>query len=245
MRHADDSRSLIRALTSLPKPRALFFDLDGTLVDTVHLRIEGWHRALRQSGIDVEPELIARYIGSDGRWLASEMAKAVGREIDWAESDRIDRLSGSIFDNLNKDPQPLPWARELLSGLEASGATFAVVTASQPGQVSVSVAALRLPSSPPIVDASHVEHAKPAPDLLLEAASQLGVPRGSCWYVGDSTWDMLAAVRAEMPGIGVATGTVDAAGLTAAGATVAMADLSVLLEALRQDGTISRQAEPL
>ncbi len=221
-------------LAALPEPRALLFDLDGTLVDTVHLRIEGWHRALRESGIDVGEDLIARYIGSDGRWLAREMAKAAGREIDYAESDRIDGLSGSIFDSLNTNPQPLPAARELLSALEASGFTFAIVTASQPGQVAGSVAALRLPRDPRIVDASHVEHAKPEPDLLLEGAAQLKLAPGDCWYVGDSTWDMMAAVRAEMTGLGVATGTVDAADLTEAGAAAAIGGLDVLLEDLRR-----------
>src|SRR4026208_1835720 len=51
---------------------------------------------------------------------------------------------------------------------------------------------------PRILDASHVEHAKPEPDLLLEAAEQLGVEPAHCWYVGDATWDMVAAVAAGM-----------------------------------------------
>ena len=57
----------------------------------------------------------------------------------------------------------------------------------------MSVKALKLPSEPRIIDGSHVEHAKPAPDLLLLAAEELETPPRSCWYVGDSTWDMLAA----------------------------------------------------
>ena len=62
----------------------------------------------------------------------------------------------------------------------------------------MSVAALGLAHQPRIVDGSAVERAKPAPDLLLLAADRLGVRPEATWYVGDSTWDMLAAMAAGM-----------------------------------------------
>jgi HAD superfamily hydrolase (TIGR01509 family) len=228
------------ALARLDAPEALLFDLDGTLVDTVHLRIAGWQEALRRFGIDVPRERIAGFIGSDGRWLAREMGRAVGRQMEWAESDEIDRLSGALFDELNAAPQLLPGARELLTALEESRLTFAIATASQPGQVAVSVAALGLPSPLPITDASHVEHAKPEPDLLLAAAAQLGVEPARCWYVGDSTWDMMAAARAGMVGVGVTTGTADAEALLETGASVALASLVDLLAELERRGLAGR-----
>ena len=225
-------------LAGLPRPEALLFDLDGTLVDTVQLRIAGWQEALRRSGIELDREFIAAHIGADGRWLAREMGRAVGRDMDWAESDEIDRLSGSLFDEMNSAPQTLPGARELLTALERSGFPFAIATASQPGQVAVSVAALRLPSQPQITDAGHVEHAKPAPDLLLAAAAQLGVAPEMCWYVGDSTWDMMAAVRAGMIGVGVETGVAGAESLLGAGANVVLDGLPALQEDLRRRGLL-------
>jgi HAD superfamily hydrolase (TIGR01509 family) len=150
----------------------------------------------------------------------------------------MDQAAGAIFDELNVSPVPLPGATELLAALEESLFTFAIATASQPGQVAVSVAALRLPSPPQITDAGHVEHAKPAPDLLLVSAAQLGVPPERCWYVGDSTWDMMAAVRAGMVGIGVTTGLIDAAGLRVAGASVTVGSLTTLLVRLRGLGQL-------
>ena len=53
-----------------------------------------------------------------------------------------------------------------------------------------------LASEPRIVDGSSVRHAKPAPDLLLRAAREARVAPEATWYVGDSTWDMRAAVTA-------------------------------------------------
>ncbi len=108
----------------------------------------------------------------------------------------------------------LPGARELLERLDAAGVTWAIATSSRAEQVSASVAALGLDHEPRIVDGSAVEHAKPAPDLLLLAARRLGIRPADAWYVGDSTWDMRAAVAAGMHAIGVL-----------AGAAVAEADL--------------------
>ena len=211
-----------RTLADLPRPEALLFDLDGTLVDTVSVRVEAWLRAFAQIGLSIDPATLPEYMGSDGRWLAGEVGRAAGRELDWAARDQLDRSSGDFFDELNVSPAILPGATELLTRLEASSLTFAIATASQPGQVAVSVAALRLPAPPPIVDGGHVQHAKPAPDLLLVAAEQVGVAPQRCWYVGDSRWDMMASVAAGMPAIGVTTGATDAAGLRAAGATWAI-----------------------
>jgi HAD superfamily hydrolase (TIGR01509 family) len=223
-------------LRALPAPKAILFDLDGTLVDTVHLRIDAWTEALRRHGVAVDRERLAAMIGSDGRRLAREMSREAGREFDEAEAKVVDDLSGAIFDRLNAVPVPLPGATDLLSALESSHLTFAIATSSLPGQVMASVRSLALPAEPPIVDGSHVAHAKPAPDLLLAAAAQLGVAPAGCWYVGDSTWDMIASAAAGMTGVGVTTGAAGSEALTAAGALVTIEDLTALLAELRRRG---------
>lgn len=223
-------------LRALPTPQAILFDLDGTLVDTVHLRIDAWTEALRRHGVVADPVRLAGLIGSDGRRLAREMSREAGREFDEAEARVVDDLSGAIFDELNAAPAPLPGATELLRALELSHLTFAIATSSLPGQVMASVRSLALPAEPAIVDGSHVSHAKPAPDLLLFAATQLGVTPERCWYVGDSTWDMIASAAAGMTGIGVTTGAADSDALTAAGASVTIEDLTALLTELRRRG---------
>jgi beta-phosphoglucomutase-like phosphatase (HAD superfamily) len=225
-------------LADLLAPAALLFDLDGTLVDTVQHRIEAWSEALRRAGIATDRARLGGYIGSDGRWLAAEMARQQGRDLDYAETEELDRVSGALFDELNATPAPLPGAIELLTALERSRVTFAIATSSRPGQVAVSVGSLMLPSPPPITDGSHVANAKPEPDLLLASAAQLGVAPEGCWYVGDSTWDMTASVRAKMIAIGVTTGAVGAAELFAAGATVVVASLTELLAELRRRGAV-------
>jgi HAD superfamily hydrolase (TIGR01509 family) len=208
-------------VTALPAPGALVFDLDGTLVDTVPVRIAAWLAAFAAAGIEASRDELAPMIGSDGRRLAREIAAAHARELDADATEALDRHAGELHDQLNRDPQPLPGARELLDALERHGVTWAIATSSRREQVRASIAALRLGHEPLIVDGSHVEHAKPAPDLLLLAARQLRLAPETCWYIGDATWDMRSAVAAGMPAIGVTAGAaVDRDALRRAGASV-------------------------
>ncbi len=199
----------------------MVFDLDGTLVDTVALRVAAWVAAFAELGMQVEPQSLRRLIGADGHLVARAGAQTAGRDIDDALADRLDHRSGEQFNRLNATPRPLPGARELLLELARAGIPHAIATASRAGQVLTSVGALGLPSRPMIVDGSHVRHAKPAPDLLLLAARRLGTAPETCWYVGDSVWDMQAARAAGMTAAGVLTGFATANDLREAGADLA------------------------
>jgi HAD superfamily hydrolase (TIGR01509 family) len=205
-------------LSSLAEPEALVFDLDGTLVDTVETRIAAWLETFRQVELPAERDFVARLIGADGKRLAREVATVAGRQLDDQQAEAIDHRAGEIYDQLNTTPRPLPGATALLHALEASDMRWAIATSSRREQVQVSVAALELRRQPRIIDGSHVEHAKPAPDLLLLAAEELSAAPADCWYVGDATWDMVAARAAGMPGIGIASGAASDQMLLDAGA---------------------------
>jgi HAD superfamily hydrolase (TIGR01509 family) len=210
-------------------PDAIVFDLDGTLVDTVGARIDAWAETFGERSIPVTREQLEPMIGMDGRRLAREVAAAAGRPLGEREADELDRRAGELFDQRNTDPRPLPGSGELLERLDARGITWAIATSSRAEQVSRSVEALGLAREPRIVDGSRVEHAKPAPDLLLLAARELDAPPEATWYVGDSTWDMQAALAARMSGIGVLAGAaVDAAALRDAGAELVIETLAQL-----------------
>ena len=214
------------SLDELARPRAVLFDLDGTLVDTVEARIAAWERALADAGLPTGRDRLAPLIGLDGKRLATEIAALAGRPIDDARSEEIDRASGEVYERLNQAPRPLPGVDRIVDALERAGITWAIATSSRKEQVRTSVKALGLPGEPRIVDASHVKHAKPEPDLLLLAAKQLEVEPAACWYIGDSTWDMVSAVAAGMIAIGVTAGSaVDGATLRGAGAAVVVETL--------------------
>ena len=72
--------------------------------------------------------------------------------------------------------------------------------------VKPSLASLQAGNDLVVVDRSDVERAKPEPDLFLACQHQLGVKAEECYVVGDAVWDLLAARRASMLGIGLLTG---------------------------------------
>lgn len=217
------------AINELCLPAAVLFDLDGTLVDTVTTRIAAWDQTLSGAGLATGRDRLAPLIGLDGKRLASEIAALAGRPIDDARAEEIDRQSGDIYERLNRSPRPLPGVRRLVDELDRRGIRWAIATSSRKDQVRTSVEALGLEAEPTIVDASHVKHAKPEPDLLLLAAKQLGVQPAACWYVGDATWDMVSAVAAGMIAIGVTAGSaVDTAALRGAGAAAVVPTLDEL-----------------
>jgi len=216
--------------TGLSRPGAVLFDLDGTLVDTVRDRIEAWARVFDESGIPVDRRRLASLIGVDGKRLAREVATIAGMTLDDDRAEAIDKRCGEIYETLNRDPRPLPGVRELVAALESNNVLWAIATSSRKEQVGTSVEALGLEHEPTIVDGSHVKHAKPEPDLLLLGAKKLKVDPTRCWYVGDSTWDIAAAIAAGMIPIGVTAGSaVTAEVLEGAGAALVVGTLEALV----------------
>src|SRR5207249_4232603 len=63
-----------------PAPvRALIFDLDGTLVDTVYGHVFAWQRALAEAGLPIEGWKVHRRIGMSGGLFTRAVAREVGR----------------------------------------------------------------------------------------------------------------------------------------------------------------------
>lgn len=221
---------------SLPHPSAALLDLDGTLVHTVPTRVDAWTSALAEFGIPSDRDFIASMIGSDGRQLARDAGERMGIPMRRDRAVEIDARHGEIYAALNTAPAVLPGVHEFLDALRSADVPWAIATSSSAeNQVSASLAALRLAEPPLVIDGSHVEHAKPAPDLFLHAAERLGVDDlAACWCVGDATWDMVAADAAGMTGVGVTAGSaVDARALRTFGARLVVETLHDLVPMIK------------
>ncbi|HET9083279.1 MAG TPA: HAD hydrolase-like protein [Candidatus Limnocylindrales bacterium] len=232
---ASDRRAVAHrpGIRDLPQPDAVIFDLDGTLVDSVETRIEAWLQTFDEIGIPTSRDQLVPLIGLDGKRLAREVAALAGQPIDDERSEVIDKRSGEIYEGLNSDPRPLPGVRRLFDTIDSRGLKAAIATSSRKEQVKTSVDALGLAKEPTIVDASHVEHAKPEPDLLLRAAEELGIDPSRAWYVGDSTWDMVASAAAAMIPLAVTAGSVvSREALEGAGAATVVETLDEIADAL-------------
>ena len=222
-------------MTAPRAPRAIIFDLDGTLVDTVGTRVDSWMAVFPRFGIDPEPAFLAPLMGSDGKLLARMVAEHYSVDLQPGDDVQIDIEAGAEFRVLNAHPRALPAAHDILEALTDRGLPWAVATSSLPDDARESVQSLGLRAMPLICDGADVEHAKPAPDLLLKAADLLGVSPADAWYVGDSRWDVLAAREAGMRAIAVLTGATGESELREAGADVVYPTLRELMAEIPGD----------
>jgi HAD superfamily hydrolase (TIGR01509 family) len=215
---------------------ALVFDLDGTLVDSVYQHVLAWHEALHISGMELSVWRIHRRIGMSGGLFARALLRETGRELDDALRERLQELHAKAYRRRIKEVRPLPGARELLRRLSELDCPWAIATSGRIESAGATIAMLEVPKDVPIVTRDQVAHAKPNPDLFLEAARQLGIDAMDAVVVGDSVWDLLAARRARMLGIGVLSGGYGKDELERAGAYRVYEDPADLLRHLDEVG---------
>ena len=187
-------------------PRALIFDLDGTLVDTVYAHVFAWQRALAEQGLPIDGWRIHRRIGMSGGLFARAVARELGRELSAEETEAIQRRHGVIFRELLPERRPLPGAKALLEDLRVRGVVHGIATSGRRPEIDLSLAALGVGEETVVIHRGDVARAKPEPDLFLACQAALGVTQHDCYVVGDAVWDLLAARRADMLSVGLRSG---------------------------------------
>jgi HAD superfamily hydrolase (TIGR01509 family) len=185
---------------------ALIFDLDGTLVDTVYAHVFAWQRALAERDMSIDGWRIHRRIGMSGGLFARALGRELGHQLSDDETRAVQHRHGELFRELLPERRALPGAVELLASLRAGGVAHGIATSGRRPEIDASLAAVGVPDGTVVVARGDVTRAKPEPDLFLECARRLAVPPEECFVIGDAVWDLLAARRAGMLGIGVLTG---------------------------------------
>lgn len=169
--------------------RAVLFDLDGTLIDTVELiRISFRHATATVLGYEIPDEITMANVGQPLRQQFQDMAPdhadellRVYREFNMAHHDEIAKA--------------YPGTLEVLAGLRDRGTPMGVVTSKGTEAATRGIDHFGLrPFFDVVVTADDVEIHKPDPYPLRFAAGLLGVELEYCMYVGDSPHDMQAAV---------------------------------------------------
>ncbi len=186
--------------------RAMIFDLDGTLVDTVYAHVFAWQRAFAEGGLAIDGWRIHRRIGMSGGLFARAAARELGREIDAARAEELQRRHGELFREFLPERRPLPGAVELLETLRTTGVPFGIATSGRRPEIDLSLEALGVGTDTVVIERRDVARAKPEPDLFLACQERLGVPAQECYVVGDAVWDLLAARRAAMLSVGLLSG---------------------------------------
>jgi HAD superfamily hydrolase (TIGR01509 family) len=216
--------------------RALIFDLDGTLVDTVYAHVFAWQRALAEVGMPIDGWRIHRRIGMSGGLFTRGVAREVGRDLSAEETEAIQRRHGAIFRELLPERRPVRGARDLLEDLRQRGVIHGIATSGRRPEIDLSLETLGVGDDMVVIDRGDVARAKPEPDLFLACQLALGVAPEDCYVVGDAVWDLLAARRAGMLSVGLLSGGYGADELLGAGAFRVYADPAELHSSLDELG---------
>ena len=218
--------------------RALIFDLDGTLVDTVYAHVFAWQQALAEAGMPIDAWRVHRRIGMSGGLFTRAVAREIGRALEPAQAKALQQRHGEIFHQLLPEPRPLPGAVALLQRLRSLGVPFGIATSGRRPEINRSLDRLKIPGDVVVVERGDVLRAKPEPDLFLACQERMGVDVRDCFVVGDAVWDLLAARRAGMLSVGVLTGGYGEEELIRAGAFRVYRDARELDESLDELGML-------
>ncbi len=180
-------------------PKAVLFDLDGTLVDSAPDLMAALTYVRRAIGLTEPTPIAASAFVSGG---AAAMMRA-GLPHDW--HSQIDRLRDDFLDyyeqNICVHSKLYPGATELLARLTEQGIAWGIVTNKPIALAQKLVRALKLESGAllggdSIIGADKIALKKPHPAPLLAACGELGVDPASAWMIGDDPRDILAGQRA-------------------------------------------------
>ena len=208
--------------------KAAILDIDGTLVDTNYHHAVAWYRAFAAHDAEVPLWRIHRHIGMGGDQLVAALA---GDDVEEEKGDDIRDAEKERYMELIEEVRLLPGARELIT--ELSDRDVAVVHASSAKEDEVDHY-LDMLEARDVVEgwttSADVEATKPEPDLVEAALKKAGTREAV--MVGDTTWDIKAATRAEIPTLAVLTGGFGEDELREAGAAEVFESVQTLVEKL-------------
>jgi len=197
--------------------KAVIFDVDGTLIDTVDLHAEAWVETLRHFGVDVAFQDMRAQIGKGGDQILHglmppEMIEQRGDEIRSYRSELFKR------EYLPK-VRAFPGVRDLFERIRAAGQKAVLASSGKADEVEryqeIAGIADLIDSATSSDDA---ERSKPFPDIFQAALARLEPLRPEeAVVVGDTPYDAEAARKAGIKSIGVLCGGFPEASLRSAG----------------------------
>ncbi len=202
---------------SLPRPRLCIFDLDGTLVDSLHDIADSLNYCLSLLGLPVHPADEYRYMVGEGvPTLCQRILGATHPQL----VARLGELVGPVYrTRMTNHTRPYPGVYELVQRVRAGGTRLAVLS-NKPHDMTVRVVATFWSDNTFDTVCGYVEeqHRKPSPHYVLRICDELGVKPADTWLVGDTPADVAAALAAGAVPVGVTWGFRARAELEAAGA---------------------------
>lgn len=214
------------------KYKAVLYDMDGTVLDTLADLTDAVNVSLRRFGLPEQPAMHVRdVLGNGARRL---IMGCLPENTDERTADAVLEFYKPYYDaHCREKTAPYPGITELMQRLRDAGVKQAVVSNKPDGAVKELAELFFGGLIESAVGESETVRLKPCPDAVLAAAKLMGVSKDECVYVGDSEVDIETARRAGMDCISVAWGFRDEDMLRAEGAACIVRSAEELFEALK------------
>lgn len=209
--------------------KAVIFDVDGTLVDSVDAHARSWVETFSEFGKEVGFSEMRHQIGKGGdqlmrEFLSEKEIDAFGAQLEEARKKRFQR-------EYLHEIKGFPLTRELFQRLLADGKQVALASSANGDELE---AYKKKAGIADLIETEtskdDVEKSKPHPDIFDAALSKLhNVQRNEVVVIGDTPWDAIAARRAGMKMIGVLCGGFPAGELRSNGCIAIYKDPADLL----------------
>lgn len=213
-------------------PKAVLFDMDGVIYDSMPNHAYSWHKTMTSIGIDMAEEEAYQYEGMRGMETIKLKARQQWhREISDEEAQHIYNLKVATFSQCPPAPK-MNGVEELMRLIKAEGFKICVVTGS--GQRTL-LDKLEddfkgLLHHELMVTSFDVKHGKPAPDPYIAGMQKTGVNPWETIVIENAPLGVQAAVAARCFTIAVNTGPLPDQVLLEKGADIIMPDMNTLVQ---------------
>lgn len=186
--------------------KAFIFDIDGTLIDSNAAHAETWKIAFKKYGKDVTFDEMKKLIGMGGdkileKHLTEKENKEFGKD--------LEDIRGKLFrEDYLSDIKPFPKVRELFQKILDDNKQIALATSAEEEDIEKYKEIANIKD---LVDketsSDDVKDSKPEPDIFEAAFDKLkDVEKKQVLIIGDTIWDVKAAVKCNIKIIGVESG---------------------------------------
>ena len=210
--------------------KAVFFDMDGVLFDSMPNHAKTWAVVAREYGLDLSPEEVYMNEGRTGESTINMLTQRQwGRTATAREVEELYARKCALFNQCEEAP-PMPGAAEVLRCVKQAGLAIYVVTGS--GQLSL---LNRLQTNYPgyfspdrLISSRDVRHGKPHPEPYLMALDRAGLQPWEALVVENAPLGVRSAVAARIFTVAVNTGPLQPQTLTNEGAHLVFPSMNAL-----------------
>ena len=224
-------------LQAKPVIKAVFFDQDGVLFDSMPFHAKAWAYSMEQHGLPFTAEQTYRNEGRTGASVINEAHLLVyGKEAPEAFIEDVYRIKSDYFNQLTGGQLPplIPGIRDVLNYLHAQGVQCWVVTGSGQRSLLDKLEATFPGIFSGFITAYDVTHGKPDPEPYLKAWERSGFAKSECMVVENAPLGVRAGKAAGLYTVAVNTGILPDEALAAEKADLVLPNMQALLARLQQ-----------